>query len=57
MTYHETAGKSGHDWASGDEDRFGDGLAGRRRSIIANARRALADSELSDAEAAHEVLG
>jgi hypothetical protein len=43
--------------ASGDGDSFGDGLAGRRRSIIADARRALADSELSDAEAVHEVLG
>ena len=43
--------------ASGDGDSFGDGLAGRRRSIIADARRALANSELSDAEAVHEVLG
>jgi hypothetical protein len=36
---------------------LGHPVAGRRRSIIANARRALADSELSDAEAVHEVLG
>ena len=37
--------------ASGDGDSFGDGLAAAARSIIADARRALADSELSDAEA------
>ena len=42
---------------SGDGDSFGDGLAGLRRSFIADARRALAESELSDAEAVHEVLG
>ena len=40
---------------AGDEDSFGDGLAAAARSIIADARRALADSELSDAEAVHEV--
>lgn len=34
---------------------FGDGLAGAALSIIADARRALADAELSDAEAVHEV--
>src|ERR1700690_746643 len=39
----------------GDRDIFGDGLAAAARSIIADARRALADSELSDAEAVHEV--
>src|ERR1700686_73038 len=41
--------------AAGDKDSFGDGLAGAARSIIADARRALADSELSEAEAVHEV--
>src|ERR1017187_8716833 len=39
----------------GDGDSFGDGLAAAARSIIADARRALADFELSDAEAVHEV--
>jgi len=39
----------------GDGDSFGDGLAAAARSIIADARRALADPELSDAEAVHEV--
>src|ERR1700693_5911334 len=34
---------------------FGDGLAAAARSIIADARGALADPELSDAEAVHEV--
>ena len=41
--------------AAGDSDSFGDGLAAAARSIIADARRALADSKLSDAEAVHEV--
>src|SRR5450830_2136646 len=41
--------------AAGDGDSFGDGLAAASRSIIADARRALADPELSDAEAVHEV--
>ena len=41
--------------AAGDKDSFGDGLAAAARPIIADARRALADSELSDAEAVHEV--
>ena len=41
--------------AAGDGDSFGDGLAAAARLIIADARRALADSELSDAEAVHEV--
>src|ERR1039457_1846486 len=41
--------------AGGDRDSFGDGLAAAARSIIADARGALADSELSDAEAVHEV--
>jgi CHAD domain-containing protein len=40
---------------AGDGDSFGDGLAGAARSIIAEARRALADPELTDAEAVHEV--
>jgi CHAD domain-containing protein len=34
---------------------FGDGLATAARSIIADARTALADTELSDAEVVHEV--
>jgi CHAD domain-containing protein len=34
---------------------FGDGLAAAARSIIADARQALADPELTDAEAVHEV--
>ncbi len=41
--------------AAGDGDSFGDGLAAAARSIIADARRALADRELTDAEAVHEV--
>src|SRR5271169_5665832 len=41
--------------AAGDGDSFGDGLAAAARLIIADSRRALADSELSDAEAVHEV--
>ena len=40
---------------AGDGYSFGDGLAAAARSIIADARRAMADSELSDAEAVHEV--
>lgn len=34
---------------------FGSGLAAFARAIIADARKALADRELSDAEAVHEV--
>ena len=42
--------------AAGQGDSsFGDGLAAAARSIIADARAALADSELSDAETVHEV--
>jgi CHAD domain-containing protein len=41
--------------AAGEKDSFGDTLAAAARSIIADARRALADPELSDAEAVHEV--
>jgi CHAD domain-containing protein len=41
--------------ASGDNDGFGNGLVGAARSIIADARHALVDTELSDAEAVHEV--
>ena len=41
--------------AAGDADSFGDGLAAAALSIIADGRRALADPELSDAEAVHEV--
>lgn len=39
----------------GGDSSFGDGLAAAARSIIADARTALADTELSDAEAVHEV--
>jgi len=41
--------------AVGDSESFGDGLATAARSIIADGRRALADPELSDAEAVHDV--
>jgi len=37
------------------DSSFGDGLAAAARSIIADARAALSDSELSDAEIVHEV--
>lgn len=40
---------------AGDSDSFGDALAAAARSIIAEARRALADPELSDSEAVHDV--
>jgi CHAD domain-containing protein len=40
---------------AGENDSFGDALAAAARSIIADARRALADPELSDAEGVHEV--
>jgi CHAD domain-containing protein len=41
--------------AAGRSDGFGDGLAAAARSIIADARRALADTELSQAEVVHEL--
>jgi CHAD domain-containing protein len=41
--------------AARDSESFGDGLAAAARSIIADGRRALADPELSDAEAVHDV--
>jgi CHAD domain-containing protein len=41
--------------AGGADASFGDGLAAAARSIIADGRRALTDSELSDPEAVHEV--
>jgi CHAD domain-containing protein len=41
--------------AAGENSGFGDGLAAAARSIIADARAALSDSELSDAEAVHEL--
>lgn len=41
--------------AAGDGDSFGDGLAAAARSIIDEARRALSDPELTDAEAVHDV--
>ena len=40
---------------AGGDSSFGDGLGVGARSIIADARRALADPELSDAETVHEV--
>jgi CHAD domain-containing protein len=40
---------------AGHDGGFGDGLAGAARSIIADARRALTDPELSDPEAVHDV--
>jgi CHAD domain-containing protein len=40
---------------AGGDSSFGDGLAAAARSIIADARTALADPELSDAETVHEV--
>jgi CHAD domain-containing protein len=41
--------------AAEGESSFGDGLAAAGRSIIADARRALADAELSEPEAVHEM--
>src|SRR5580704_7492796 len=41
--------------ATEDDGSFGDDLAVAARSIIADARATLADTELSDAEAVHEV--
>jgi CHAD domain-containing protein len=41
--------------AAGAGDSFGDGLTAAARAIIADARRALTDPELSNAEAVHEV--
>src|SRR5262245_59710274 len=41
--------------AGGTDSRFGDGLAAAARSIISDGRQALADPELSDPEAVHEV--
>jgi CHAD domain-containing protein len=43
------------DVAAEGDGSFGDGLAAAARSIIADARASLADPELSDAEAVHEV--
>jgi CHAD domain-containing protein len=40
---------------AGREGGFGDGLAAAARSIIADARRALSDLELSEPEAVHEL--
>jgi CHAD domain-containing protein len=40
---------------AGGEGSFGDGLASAARSIIADARTALTDPELTDAEAVHAV--
>jgi CHAD domain-containing protein len=52
MKPRENAAMTG---GTGDKDSFGDGLATAARSIIAEGRRALADPELSDAEAVHDV--
>jgi CHAD domain-containing protein len=41
--------------ATGQDDSFGGGFAAAARLIIADARRALADPELTEAEAVHEV--
>src|SRR5215813_6395836 len=41
--------------AGGGDSSFGDGLAAAARSVIADGRQALADPELSDPEAVHEV--
>ena len=41
--------------AGQDDSGFGGGFAAAARSIIADARRALADPELTEAEAVHEV--
>jgi CHAD domain-containing protein len=41
--------------AVGDNESFDDSLAAAARSIIADGRRALADPELSEAEAVHDV--
>jgi CHAD domain-containing protein len=40
---------------AGHNGSFGDGLAAAARSIIADARRALGDPELTDPEAVHEM--
>ena len=40
---------------AGEGESFGDGLAAAARSIIAEARHALSDPELTDAEAVHDV--
>src|SRR5262245_65471769 len=41
--------------AGGGDSSFGDGLAAAARLVIADGRQALADPELSDPEAVHEV--
>src|SRR5689334_24193710 len=41
--------------AGGGNSSFGDGLAAAARSVISDGRQALADPELSDPEAVHEV--
>jgi CHAD domain-containing protein len=48
----EAAGQDGNSFGGSS---FGDGLDAAARSIFADARRALADTGLSDAEAVHEV--
>ena len=46
---------AGQDGSSFGDSSFGDGLDTAARAILADARRALADTRLSDAEAVHEV--
>lgn len=48
-------GAAGAGAAGRADNGFGYGLAGAARSIIGDARAALSDSELTDAEAVHEV--
>jgi CHAD domain-containing protein len=47
--------KAAMNGVAGQGNSFGDGLAAAALSIIADARRALSDPELPDAEAVHEV--
>src|ERR1051325_2436410 len=57
-TFHQSVTKRRQKAAmvagAGQEGSFGDGLAAAARSIIADARRALADTELSEPDAVHE---
>jgi len=58
--FHELVMKPGQkpamvEVAAEGDGSFGDGLAAAARSIIADARATLADTELSDAEAVHEL--
>ena len=57
--FHEPVTKPGQKAVmrglAGDTDNFGDDLASAARSIVADARRALTDPQLSDADAVHDV--